>query len=78
MYGGDLGWTEFEVEKIQERYLKWTLGFNRETLGHIVREETKRGKIASRSEKESHKIRRTNRRKTTLSDIPRMYEREKE
>ena len=35
-------------------------------------------KITSRSEKESRKIRRTNRRKSTLLDTPRMSEREKQ
>jgi hypothetical protein len=39
------GWKEQEeVEKVQEKYLKWVLGVDRETAGYIVREECKRNR----------------------------------
>ena len=37
------GWREYEeIERVQKKYLKWTLGLEKYTPGHIVREETKR------------------------------------
>ena len=46
-YGAEIwGWKEYEeVEKVQEKYLKWILGLDKETPGYIVREETKRKKM---------------------------------
>ena len=35
-----------EVEKIQDKYLKWVLEVERTTPGHILHEETKKSKIA--------------------------------
>ncbi|KAJ3647217.1 hypothetical protein Zmor_024747 [Zophobas morio] len=43
MYEAEIwGWREYEeIERVQEKYLKWTLGFEK----YIVREETKREKM---------------------------------
>lgn len=47
MYGAEIwGWKEEEeIERVQEKYLKWILGLDRETPGYIVREELKRNKL---------------------------------
>jgi hypothetical protein len=41
MYGAEIsGWKEpEEVERVQEKYLRWVLGVDRETPGYIVRKE---------------------------------------
>lgn len=46
-YGVEIwGWTEFdEVERLHEKYVKWTLGLDRQNLSYIVREETERVKL---------------------------------
>jgi hypothetical protein len=42
----DLGWKEQEeVERVQEKYLRWVLGVDRLTPRYIVREECKRSKL---------------------------------
>lgn len=52
-YGAEVwGWKERqEMERMQERYLKWTLGVEWQTPGYMVREETKRDKIMIRAGK---------------------------
>ena len=47
-YGAEVwGWREWkEVEKVQDKYLKWVLNVERTTPGHILHEETRRHKIA--------------------------------
>jgi hypothetical protein len=47
MYGAEIwGWKEQEeVEKVQEKYLRWPLGVDRETPEYIVREECKRNRL---------------------------------
>ncbi|KAJ3652033.1 hypothetical protein Zmor_018034 [Zophobas morio] len=47
MYGTEIwGWREYEeIERVQEKYLKWTLGLEKYTPGYIVREETKGEKM---------------------------------
>jgi hypothetical protein len=47
MYGAEIwGWKEYEeVERVQEKYLRWMLGMNRETPDYIVRDECKRNKL---------------------------------
>jgi hypothetical protein len=47
MYGAEIWeWKEQEqVERVQEKYLRWVLGVDRETPGYIVREECKRSKL---------------------------------
>ncbi|KAK5645963.1 hypothetical protein RI129_004427 [Pyrocoelia pectoralis] len=47
VYGAEIwGWKEWEkMEKIQEKYWRWTLGLDRETPGYIVEEEIKFEKI---------------------------------
>lgn len=36
------------MEKLEERYLRWTFGLDRSTPGYMIREEVKRGKIRER------------------------------
>jgi hypothetical protein len=51
------GWKEQEeVEKVQEKYLKWVLGVDRETAGYIVREECKRNRMRVKAGKRTAKI----------------------
>ena len=40
MYGSEIwGWRKYEeIEKVQEKYLKWTLGFEKYTPEYIVTE----------------------------------------
>lgn len=39
-------WKEAEeVERIQEKYIRWTLGLDVDTSGYIVLEETKTDKV---------------------------------
>jgi len=48
MYGVEIwGWEERkEIEKMQERYMRWILGLDRCTPGYVVREELKLEKIS--------------------------------
>ena len=48
LYGADIwGFKEWtELEKIQDRYIKWTVKVDRTTPSHILHEETNRWKIA--------------------------------
>ena len=47
MYGIELiGWKESaEMERIQLKYIKWSVGLNRCTPGYIVLAETNKGRI---------------------------------
>src|SRR5699024_970791 len=63
MYGAEVwGWKEYEeVERVQEKYVRWVLGVDRHTPGYIVREECKveklkieTGKRAVRSEERTN------------------------
>jgi hypothetical protein len=53
MYGPEIwGWKEQEeIEKVQDKYLRWVLGVDRETPGYIVREECKRNSAAKFEDK---------------------------
>jgi hypothetical protein len=43
------GWKEQEeVERMQEKYLRWVLGVGRERPGYIVKEECKRNRLKER------------------------------
>jgi hypothetical protein len=43
------GWKEQEeVERAQEKYLRWVLGVDRERPGYIVKEECKRNRLRER------------------------------
>lgn len=40
------GWTEAEkVEKIQQKYIRWTLGLDFHTPAYLILEETKTDKV---------------------------------
>lgn len=53
------GWKERkEIEKIHERYLRWTMGVNRRTPGYIIREELKRGMMRGRTGKSAWRFER--------------------
>lgn len=39
------------MEKLEERYLRWTFGLDRSTSGYMLREEIKRGKLRERAGK---------------------------
>jgi hypothetical protein len=58
MYGAEIwGWKEREeVERVQEKYLRWVLGVDRETPGYIVREECKRSKLRVKAGKRAAKF----------------------
>lgn len=47
MYAAEIwGWKEYvEIERIQEKYIRWIIGLERETPGYIVREEVKGWKL---------------------------------
>jgi hypothetical protein len=44
------------VERVQEKYLRWVLGVDRETAGYIVREECKRSKLRLKAGKRAAKF----------------------
>jgi hypothetical protein len=44
------------VERVQEKYLRWVLGVDRETPGYIVREECKRSKLRLKAGKRAAKF----------------------
>jgi len=50
-YGVEIwGWKEREeMERLQERYMKWVVGVERRTPGYLVREELQREKLRSRA-----------------------------
>jgi len=50
-YGVELwGWKErAEVERMQDRYMRWILGVGRYTPGYMVREEMQREKLRGRA-----------------------------
>lgn len=50
-YGIELwGWKEREgMERLEEKYIKWVLGVERETPGYMVREEIQREKLRGRA-----------------------------
>jgi len=44
------GWKERnEIEKLEERYLRWMLRVDRKTPGYLVREELRREKLKGRA-----------------------------
>jgi hypothetical protein len=59
MYGAEIwGWKkQEEVERVQEKYLRWVLGVERETPEYIVREEckSKRSKLRVKAGKNGRK-----------------------
>lgn len=43
------GWREWEeVERLQERYIRWMLGVDGRTPGYMMREESKREKMRTK------------------------------
>lgn len=50
-YGVEIwGWEEREgMERLEEKYLRWILGVNRQTPGYIIREKLKREKLRGRA-----------------------------
>lgn len=50
-YGVEIwGWKEREeIERLEERYMKWVLELERRTPGYMIREEIKRGKLKERA-----------------------------
>jgi hypothetical protein len=58
MYGVEIwGWKEQEeVERVQEKYLRWVLKVDRETPGYIVREDCKRSKLRVKAGKRAAKF----------------------
>ncbi|KAH0818793.1 hypothetical protein GEV33_003998 [Tenebrio molitor] len=64
MWGGEFGrrmmmfesMEREEVERVQEKYLRWVLGVDRETPGYIVREECKRSKLRVKAGKRAAKF----------------------
>jgi hypothetical protein len=51
------GWKEQgELERVQEEYLRWVLGVDRETPGYIVREECKRNRLRMKAGKRAAKF----------------------
>jgi hypothetical protein len=70
MYGAKIrGWKEQnEVERVQEKYLRWVLGMDRETAGCVLREKYKRnglrvkeGKRAAKFEDKKRRVQNSNR-----------------
>ena len=45
-----------EIEKIQDKYIKWTLQLDKTTPSHIIHEETNRWKIAIQTAKRAMKF----------------------
>jgi hypothetical protein len=45
-----------EVERVQEKYLRWVPGVDRETPGNIVREECKRNRLRVKAGKRAKKF----------------------
>jgi hypothetical protein len=45
-----------ELERVQEEYLRWVLGVDRETPGYIVREECKRNGVRVKAGKRAAKF----------------------
>jgi hypothetical protein len=58
MYGAEIwGWKkQEEVERVQEKYLRWLAGVDRETPGYVVREECKRNKLRVKAGKRAEKF----------------------
>lgn len=58
LYGAEVwGWREREgVERLQEQYIRWTLGVDARTPGYMLREETKRDKMRTRAGKRGMKF----------------------
>jgi hypothetical protein len=58
MYGAEIwGWKEEEkVKKVQEKYLRWVQGVDRETPGYTVREECKTNKLRVKTRKRAAKF----------------------
>ncbi|KAH0812770.1 hypothetical protein GEV33_010020 [Tenebrio molitor] len=63
-WGGDFrrrmmmfeGMEQEEVEKVQEKYLRWVLGVDRKTPGYIAREECKRNRLRVKAGKRAAKF----------------------
>jgi len=57
-YGVEIwGWREREeIERLQERYLRWVLGVDSRTPGYLVREEVQREKLRSVAGKRAWKF----------------------
>lgn len=54
MYGAEVWrWCEYEneLEKIQDKYIKWTLKLDKTTPGYVIHLETKRNKLAIKAAK---------------------------
>jgi hypothetical protein len=58
MYGAEIWeWKEQEeVERVQEKYLRWVLGADRETPGYIVMEKCKSSKLRVKAGKRTAKF----------------------
>jgi len=50
-YGEELwGWKEREdLERLEQRYLRWLFGLDSKTPGYLIREEIKRNKLRERA-----------------------------
>jgi len=57
-YGVEVwGWREREqMERVQERYLRWLLGVNWRTPGYMIREELQREKLRTRAGRRAWKF----------------------
>ena len=53
---GDGGREREEIQRLQERYIRWTLGVDWKTPGYTVREEAQRGKLRTRAGKRAWKL----------------------